>query len=397
MGIAGRLRAYWRRRAEAARREKQLYRLSPIMVRQPNGVYDLAIGGVRVMPDGGMAALAALGRLGASFSRAAARRAIASSGAADPRRLLDELIAGWYLLPTEYNPFRGKFVRFASIQTTSHCNARCRFCPVSTDPKPPRLIEDGLFADLARQIKELSPRWVALNITGEPLLHPRFLDQARLLADLGMKLMLFSNGILLAPAVSQALAGMDVLFHLIINVPTLEAEEYRRMMGVSLSPRLRENVAAAVETGTAVQLCVNGLTRAEERKAELEAAFQADKHENLCVALNTTHSHAGTIDGDENRREPPCRGRLRGCRFSTEHLTINVEGKVLLCCEDYFDRHVLGDARRERLRDILDGPVAEEMRRKTFGDLPSGEDFICRRCFARWRDDDASPLPAAPS
>jgi hypothetical protein len=337
-----------------------------------------------------IASLKALRRLGERFTRMQGVEAVVPPPDVPKGKYFDDLI--WNGLVTDAcgDPFREVHARYASIQNCTHCNARCAYCPLTNRPKPKRFIREDIFNLAVEQAATLNPRWVMLNQANEPLLHPDFLQQAKCLADRGLKLKLFTNGILLRPEISRVLADMNVVFNVVVNIPALDADEYRRFMGVGMSPRLRENVAALVETKMPLVLVVNGITRLHERALELESVFGGPERPHVAVAENNTHGIAGQIDGGENSVEEHWPGKLGGCRYHLEQAEINIDGKVLMCCEDYFDKHVLGDITKQPLRDILLGKKARTCRRRVFGLTPSKQNFPCRRCYVllRLKEDD---------
>src|SRR5579872_6384586 len=92
--------------------------------------------------------------------------AIAGRLACDPidsAAAFSSLIERGLLVP-ELEDEAGKFtVKRVDIETCSHCNARCQYCPVSLDPKPKHVMPLELFEHIARQVAPHHPDWVALN------------------------------------------------------------------------------------------------------------------------------------------------------------------------------------------------------------------------------------------
>src|SRR5580700_5296094 len=101
--------------------------------------------------------------------------ALADSLACDPvdsAAAFSSLVERGFLVPASEDE-AGKFtVHRVDIETCSHCNARCQYCPVSLDPKPKHVMPLDLFEHIARQIAPHQPDWVALNNFSEPLLDP---------------------------------------------------------------------------------------------------------------------------------------------------------------------------------------------------------------------------------
>jgi radical SAM protein with 4Fe4S-binding SPASM domain len=386
----------WRRSWEnlqwLRRRKDYWFCVSPLLVKLWTVVHDLRSGYDADLPEHAIASLTALRKLGDRFTRTQAVEALLPPPGESKQKYFDRLLWDGYVIDAAGEPFDRIFVRYASIQNCTHCNARCAYCPLTKQPKPKRLMSMELFRRAVEEVATVEPRWVMLNQANEPLLHPEFLEQAKCLADRGLKLKLFTNGILLRPEISRSLADMNVVASATINVPSLDTEEYRHFMGVGMSPHLRENIAAAVETKMPLVLVVNGLTRLKQRAAELEKIFAGPERPHVAVAPNNTHSIAGRIESGENTVEEHWPGKLAGCRYHLEQAEINVEGKVLMCCEDYYDQHVMGDIAQRPLREILLGEKALKFHRQIFGLARSKQNFLCRRCFVLLRRGENDPF-----
>jgi radical SAM protein with 4Fe4S-binding SPASM domain len=379
------LRRSWENLQWLRRRKDYWFRISPLIVKLWTVIHDLRQGYDIEPPAHRIASLTALRKLGERFTRTQAVEAVMPPPEISKQKYFDDLLWDGLVIDAVGDPFQEIFVRYASIQNCTHCNARCSYCPLTKNPKPKRFMSMELFRRAVEQVASVEPRWVMLNQANEPLLHPEFLEQAKCLADHGLKLKLFTNGTLLRPEISRALADLNVVSNAVINVPSLDADEYRYFMGIGMSPHLRENLAAAVETKMPLVLVVNGLTRLRERAVELENAFAGPERPHVTVAENNTHSIAGRIESGENTVEQHWPGKLGGCRYHLEQAEINVEGKVLMCCEDYYDQHVMGDIATQSLREILLGEKAREYHRQIFGMARTGQNHLCRRCFVLLR------------
>jgi hypothetical protein len=80
--------------------------------------------------------------------------------------------------------------------------------------------------------------------------------------------------------------------------------------------------------------------------------------------------------------------RLRGCENvgsrPLQHLHITPHGRCVLCCEDYYERHVIGDLTVSTVAEVLSGPEIARLRRWVYGLEEAPADFMCRKCiFAR--------------
>ncbi len=84
------------------------------------------------------------------------------------------------------------------IQLTDRCNLKCEFCYNSLDHKPTELTFDEI-RNILGQVREAGTLFVCLT-GGEPTMHPRFHEIARLVRDMGFALEVITNATLLNEA-----------------------------------------------------------------------------------------------------------------------------------------------------------------------------------------------------
>ncbi len=63
-----------------------------------------------------------------------------------------------------------------------------------------------------------------------------------------------------------------------------------------------------------------------------------------------------------------------------EHLHVTATAKAVLCCQDYYERLVVGDLKTQTVGEVLGGDVMARLRRWTYGVEKAPDDFLCRRC-----------------
>lgn len=297
---------------------------------------------------------------------------------------LARLIGARLVLPDDESVFANYAVRYVDIEITSHCNARCRFCPVSADPLPRRFMPRDVFLTVLSRLEGYPVKWVALNHYNEPLLDPDFLEKVRLLDRSGLALRLFTNGMLLRPEISDELSAIGNVESIIVNIPTDNPREYEERMGVRMLPGLLSQVRYAAAKGLRVVICINGTDQISQRWAKTAHGVLG---ESVHVHLNSTHDRAGHVGGAPEVQEAGhWSGPLMGCRRALEHLHVNVDGWVYLCCQDYHQQHLLGDVSSSSIREIMTGVEAVGLRRRIFGEGPAPMDFICRSCVELLRE-----------
>ena len=91
-----------------------------------------------------------------------------------PEADFKELVAAQIVLHAGGDVFRQFFPRQAHIETCSHCNARCVFCPVSEHTVKPRTMDQGVYAIVVHKLAAAGITSLSLNAYNEPLLDRLF-------------------------------------------------------------------------------------------------------------------------------------------------------------------------------------------------------------------------------
>lgn len=269
--------------------------------------------------------------------------------------------------------------RLASIEINSHCNYRCVFCPVATDPLPKRLMDPALYQQMIERVAAARIPTVCLNHYGEPSLDPRLVERVRVARDHGLTVDLYSNLSRLGEAQLRELAALANINMLVVNLPSVDAAEFERATEWKRLDAVLANVKTAAELGLPVRIALNlpaHASVAERRAARDELARRTGIH----TTLTRMHSRAGNLDNPEYVTQLSHRGLLNGCFRKLTEIAISVDGKAFLCCQDYRQHYLIGDLREQSIDALAAGPRAVELRRWVFGLEESPADFICRKC-----------------
>jgi MoaA/NifB/PqqE/SkfB family radical SAM enzyme len=96
-------------------------------------------------------------------------------------------------------------------------------------------------------------------------------------------------------------------------------------------------------------------------------------------------SRAGSIQYGKPHQKQPHHERIFGCTQGMENniyswFHIHANGKVVLCCQDWFQEEVLGDVNYQSISEIWNGEKYLNMLDKVFGKIESNPNFLCKRC-----------------
>ena len=350
----------------ATKPQEKTLTLSPYLHREGGSLYNPATGGrIDGVSEGDLGALSA---------------GHAEALAGDLR---DRLEHARFLVEDVFAESRRFALFCVSLETSSVCNHRCGFCPVSVDPREAEVMPPALFERIVAEIAGLAtPRTVVfLNNYNEPTVDPHFEDRCRTLFSRSLPVSLLTNASGLKPDVARRIASAGRFRYLGINLPTLDPERYRELHGTRDLARVVGNVEA-----------LEGIDVAQE-KAIVALGYEDDAHRRDVAALRERFEPRGwevrpfpirSRAGQMGQVLPPPKKRLRGCDLMGsrpfEHLHVNANGTAVLCCQDYYEKWPVGDLNRQSVAEVLGGERIAQMRRWAYGVEEAPDEFLCRRC-----------------
>lgn len=276
-------------------------------------------------------------------------------------------------LCSEYRLYSGE------IEITAHCNWGCSFCPVSVTPKTKEIMPMSLFTEIIKKLSDHNQvRYVTFHFFNEPTLDPFFIDRLEVLRKNNLKLALYTNASALTPKKIQGIIDSGVMYHLIVNLPSLNEDEFNNLTGSRTYKQSLHNFEFAVQAKQfPVSLSVNGVGDDLQRNvARLKTQYEPYGVE---VNASDTCDRAGTLSG-EYAQNIYVDGRLRGCNWPVNHAYFSVRGELFICCNDYHQREVYGHINDGSLHDVMSSPKAIQIRQRVFGVEDAPANYICRTC-----------------
>jgi MoaA/NifB/PqqE/SkfB family radical SAM enzyme len=315
------------------------------------------------------------------------------------------------------------------LEVTNRCNLLCETCPRTFEAlEPPADMSMALFRSIIDQVPALSR--AVLHGVGEPMLVKHLPDMIRTLKERGVYVLFNTNGTLLrekrfrelidagldelrvsldaADAATYALVRGKPFFDRIVrDVTRLTAYQQEAAVGhprVSLwltglketIDQLPAFVRLAARMGVAevhLQRLVFdedgfGMARAEsslfEQTREAEKAA-IDAAQAIGRTLGVTLDASGATEPGLSLQKQEEKA-WSGCRRPWSLMYFTANGRALPCCIAPFsargyENYTLGDATRQTLDEIWNGPVYQEFRAALLSDAPPKP---CRNCGLRW-------------
>ncbi len=212
------------------------------------------------------------------------------------------------------------------IETTTACNLRCPYCPVSTHYRGAHFMDEELFKKIIDDLAAVNYRGrIHPNWYGEPLLDkrlPSLIEYTKANVPLA-EVRIFTNGELLTIDRLKTLieAGADI-FTITHHTDAMPDNLRHVLEYVSETPALQEMVTY--------------------RKFD---------------TTYTLRNRGGVVEA------PLTTGTRNKCRALSQ-IEINYKGEVVLCCDDYFGSVIFGDTKTESVVDIWNSPKFKTAREK---------------------------------
>lgn len=222
------------------------------------------------------------------------------------------------------------------LNLTELCNRACIFCP-RVDPElyPNQALHMGLelVRKIVRDLESLDYTGaVVLCGYGEPMLHPHFLDVVGLLADKPWRLELVTNGDRLSVDMVARLEHLVDCFVVSMYDGPHQVEHFEKMFraGMPVSWSIQRDLAEGRAGGVSYILRDRWHTAAD--------AF----------GLKLTN-RAGTVRVGEQDAVP---APGRPCNYLAYQMTVDWNGDVLLCPQDWHKRVKFGNLAQQSIMEV---------------------------------------------
>lgn len=294
---------------------------------------------------------------------------------------------GW-LVAADADLSRRHRLKVVSLETTTTCNQKCYFCPVSIAPREDYAMPDELFHGIVNQLTTIPTlEAVFLQSYNEPTVDRRFVELCQALFAKGLPVAVLSNGSGFTPAKTDALIESGPLRYLCINLSTLDRERYQRDRGEDHLTVVLRNLDYMKDRLLAGEMKIVVLGKGDdEHQKDFESIRDRFAGSRFVVEAHVVMDRAGWLDVGMKAQDRE--KRLAGCdnvgSRPLQHLHITPHGKCVLCCEDYDENYVVGDLTLNSITEVLEGDELAKMRKWIYGIEEAPADFMCRDCvFAR--------------
>lgn len=269
------------------------------------------------------------------------------------------------------------------LEISNLCNLRCAFCPGTK--RPPRNMTEAEFTLLIMKLRPWTD-YLYFHLMGEPLCHPlleRFLSLA---GDGGFKVILTTNGTLLAQR-QELLLHAPALHKVNISLHAFESNDLSMPFSQYLEGCFHFGKAAEGKKLVVYRLWNNGGADKKNEKIleTMERSFPrpwTDHQLGPRIGEQVYLEYGDQFDWPD--LTAPDGGEQVFCYGLKDQIGVLCDGTVVPCCLDHEGDIPLGNLFRDELEDILASPRAQSIC-QGFSEGKAAEE-LCRKCgFARNR------------
>ena len=229
---------------------------------------------------------------------------------------------------------------------------------------------------------------IYLNGYDEPSLNPQLVTIIKMLSHLNVVFTIFTNGSRLTPQVADDIVSTGVTVEIDIHLSAIDRQNFERIHQSKLYDKVMRNIqylqTIAEKDFYKVNICISMQGLDNETDITLYEQLQLYfANTPLPTYKWKPNDRAGLLEQTPYANRLNHR-QLKGCGLNNrtwEWLHINSNGKVILCCQDYKEEHLIGHITNHSLEEIIKSDQRLQYHRWTCGEDEAPKDYICRKCI----------------
>ena len=274
-----------------------------------------------------------------------------------------------------------KRFRKVYVEISNVCNLSCRFCPGTK--RQPKIMDTEEFTQILNKLRPYTD-FVYFHLMGEPLLHPRLEEYLTIAGQMGLRVILTTNGTLLQKQQEMLLAS-PALHKVNISLHAFEANDLSVPFEEYLTHCLAYGKAATGNKLTVFRLWNQG--GEDEKNGQilqaLEKAFPKpweESRKGIRLADKVYLEYGDKFDWPDLSCEEGTDQIF--CYGLNDQLGVLCDGTVVPCCLDHEGDIPLGNLLQQELSEILESSRTKAIM-EGFAQRKAAEP-LCRRCgYAR--------------
>jgi len=275
------------------------------------------------------------------------------------------------------------FPTMFQIQTNNLCNGSCIMCPISEEKnKKPGRMSDELFEKIIKEISEYSTEdiFIWLHLQNEPLTDNNIFNKLKLVKKLSngkIKTGLVTNGTLLTEEKIKELNESEV-DRICFSIDASTEENYKKIRrGLSYNKVLK-NIENLRNSNSKTSLIVRFIWQ-KDNYFELNDFKKFWKNKGITTEIGIVNNRAGTVSNFKDigltHKNIPFKYKFvqniwviltGGCYNLSNSFNILHDGDVIMCCNDYIKKTILGNVKNNSIKEIWTSKRYQSIREAIF-------------------------------
>lgn len=275
----------------------------------------------------------------------------------------------------------------ARIETCTHCNYACIFCPHSTTfSRNKEMMPYHIFEFILSKLKSQAPEITDITISGfgEAFLDPTIIKKITLARNMDYNVHILTNGSLLDKSIIDELVRLKVE-DIRISLHALSSDSYKWITRSSETCffNVLRNINYIIKNKYKTRLVI---TADIIESNQYQPKYIIDKYKDDVDLIEIWKPH-NWVDAFDFRKSPIIKDTCG--RPWNSPLQVQVDGTVNMCCFDYNGKLLLGDLLRESIDEIFSGRPFLDLKECHENGKLNDSMYICSNCDQRMNQDDA--------
>jgi len=276
------------------------------------------------------------------------------------------------------------------IEPTNACMMNCIMCPRKNMKRKIEFMDLNFFKKIIDQAKWNDNIWV--HYYGDPLLHPYIIPMIEYTSKKGIIPRLITNPNLLTEKMCNQLVNSG-LHTLGISIDGVDDKTYKHIRGPNANyTRAIKNINLLLQIKNKNKSKMKIFLTMVHMKAN---KYDCEKFKELWNKKGIDElvvSPLSILDSSDKTLVEQGDNELFSKQFKNKEnnycvepwigVTVTVDGKVLVCCNDYDEKYILGDLKENSLEEIWNNDKMKLLRRQV-RDKKLHTNPLCKNCWER--------------